>query len=95
MHEVPPISRVRFSAAPLALSQAGLLGFASCAVGDLGRLDGLVVRRVGPEMYSVAFPARRDQSGRRHPYFAPSNRTIREVIERGVIDALRARGILP
>ncbi len=89
------ISRVRFTPAPPGTAPQGVIGFASCSIADLGRLDGLVVRRAGPERYSIAFPARRDQSGRRHPYFRPRDVRTREAIERAVLDSLRARGMLP
>lgn len=89
------IRRVRFKPAPTGTVPNGTIGFASFSIPNFGRWDGLAVRQTGPEAYSIQFPARRDRSGRRHAYFVPNNRIVRDAIERGVISALRARGELP
>jgi hypothetical protein len=66
----------------------------SFSLPEIGRLDGISVRKSG-DRYSLAFPSRRDRSGRRHAYFVPNNRATHEAIERVVIEALRVRGVLP
>lgn len=88
------IRRVRFTPATLGIAPRGVVGFASCSIPEFGRLDGLAVRQTGPEAFSVIFPARRDGAGKRHPYFRPNNLATRDAIERGVIEALRSRGII-
>jgi hypothetical protein len=86
------VRRVRFVPAP---PGTGLLGYASCSIVGFGHLDGLAVRCTGPDRYSVTLPARRDRSGKRHPYFRPSTRAAGEAIERAVIETLQSRRLLP
>ena len=95
MRDPPRVARVRFSPAPPAREASDLLGFASCSIADIGRIDGLAVRRVADGRYAVTFPGRRDRLGRRHLYFRPRDARARREIERRVIEELLARGVLP
>ena len=95
MPDLLRVSRVRFTPAPVGEAPRAVIGFASCSIADLGRLDGLAVHRMGHGRYSISLPGRRDQAGRRHNFFRPATQAIHEAIERGVIGALQARGVLP
>lgn len=93
MPDLLRVTRIRFSPAPPDTHSPSLLGYVSFSLPELGRLDGISLRKTG-ENYSLVFPSRRDRAGRAHPYFHPKNPTTRVAIERAVIDALRARGEL-
>ncbi len=89
------VVRVRFTPAPAGASRGTLVGYVSFVLEEMGRLDGLALHRAGPGRYGLNYPGRKDQAGRRHPFFRPKNQATREAIEREVIEALRARGVIP
>ncbi len=89
------VTRIRFVPAPAICRSGTLLGYVSFVLEDMGRLDGLALHRAGPGRYGLNYPGRKDQAGRRHPFFRPKNQATREAIEREVIEALRARGVIP
>ena len=87
MHPEFDLQDVRFTAAPPSLRSSGLLGWVSCRYGDLA-LDGLGVRRTLDGRVVLSFPARRDSSGRQHPYIRPIDDATRQSIEAEIITAL-------
>ncbi len=80
------ITDVRFARAPNGDRETGLLAYASCRYGDLF-IDGLALRRTLSGRLAVAFPARRDRAGRRHPYIVPKDHDTRAAIEAAIISA--------
>lgn len=95
MSDALRIRRVRFVAATANCRSPSVLGYASCSINGLGRLDGIAVRRVGSGSYAIALPSRRDGSGRRHLYFKPRTTAVRDSIEAQVLGELMRRGELP
>lgn len=65
----------------------GLLGYVRCQLGHL-RLDGLTLRRTADGRRALAFPKRRDGTGRMRAYIAPVDDEVRREIERQVFEAL-------
>ena len=84
---VPQITSVRFTPTGVEDQCKGLLGFVTCTVGDLV-LDGITVRRTREGRLTLSFPARRDRSGRDHPYIRPLDDATRREIEAQVFRAL-------
>jgi len=66
----------------------GLLGWASFELYGHVRLDGVAVRRTRDGRLTLAFPERRDATGRRHPVVRPLNDEARREIEQQVFAAL-------
>ncbi len=81
------IADIRFVSAPPAQRHSGLLGWASFVAGSL-RIDGVALRRTLDGHYALSFPARRDRSGRQHPFVRPLDECARRQIERQVFDTL-------
>lgn len=69
----------------------GMLGFLSLDFGDLV-LDGLVIRRTLEGRLTIAWPERRDRSGRGHPIVRPRDDEARRRIEKAVFGAAVAEG---
>jgi len=88
------VSRVRFSPADPEDQASGLLGFASCVLDDALHLDGLAVRRSLQGRVLISYPSRRDRRGRAHAPFRPFDDAVRREVERQLIDALLALGVL-
>ena len=70
--------------------RTGLLGYLSLFYGDL-ILDSIVLRRTADGRLALAFPARTDRSGHRHPYFRPADDATRRAIERRILGQLGQR----
>jgi len=89
--EVPPalpITDVRFTPAGAGEVSSGLLGYLSLTMGDVLRLDGVVLRRTAAGRLALAFPARTARDGTRHPYMRPVDDAARVAIEAQVLGAL-------
>ncbi len=82
------VAQVRFTAASPGDQATGLIGYVSCILGDVLHLDGLVVRRTADGRLALAFPARRDASGRKHFFLRPLNDAARREIEAQIFRAL-------
>ena len=86
------VTSVGFTAAPAADEKRGLLGWITCVVNGVLMLDGITLRRTLAGKYTLSFPARRDASGREHPYVRPLGDDVRRDIESQMFQAL---GIQP
>ena len=82
------VSDVRFTAARREHVETGLLGWVTCVVNGGLQLDGLALRRTAAGRLAISFPARRDSSGREHPFVRPVSDTTRRSIEHQVFSAL-------
>jgi len=84
---LPRLSAVRFTAADADDRRTGLLGWATCVLGDLV-LDGIAVRVTRDRRLTLSFPARRDRSGQQHAFMRPVDDQARRRIEREVLAAI-------
>lgn len=66
----------------------GLLGHVTLLTADGLALDGIALRRSRAGRLHLAFPARVDRLGRRHPYVRPISADVRASLERQVLDLL-------
>jgi hypothetical protein len=82
------VSGLRFAPATAEDSTLGLLGFASFLLNDRVRVDGVAVRRKLGGGLTLAWPARTDADGRRHPYLRPIDDETRRALEADVFAAL-------
>ena len=82
------VSHVRFTAAPDATQETGLLGWLSLVLNGSLQLEGVTLRRTAHGRLALSFPARRDASGRQHAYVQPLDDRARREIERQVFMAL-------
>lgn len=89
------ISELRFTRANDEMQRTGVLGFVKLVVDRWLVLDGIAVRRTAQGAFVLAFPERRDKSGRSHPIVHPIDDESREQIEQLVLDQLWALGDLP
>ena len=87
------VSRIRFTHPPAEIRSPNMIGYVSFALPDIGRLDGISVRKLG-DRCSLVFPSRKDRGGRRHAYFVPKNQAMHVAIELQVLGELRRRGII-
>ena len=86
------ITDVRFKEAGIEDVERGLLGWVSCTVNGVLRLDGITVRRTREGHLALSFPARRDTAGRQHAYVRPLGQHVRREIEDKVLHALELEG---
>ena len=86
------ISGLRLSPATAEDSARGLLGFVSFLLNDRVRVDGVAVRRKLDGGLTLAWPARTDTEGRRHPLVRPIDDAARRDLEAQVLAALRMQG---
>lgn len=86
------ISAVRFSPSLVWRQRDGLLGYVSCVLNGHVILDGIALRRTAGGRLALAFPKRRDRSGKRHALIRPLDSDARQEIERQVFAALRDTG---
>lgn len=82
------VSNVKFTHAPRADFERGLLGWLAFDVGGTWHVDGVVLRRTREGQPALAFPARMDRAGREHPYLRPTCDRARREIERAVLAEL-------
>ncbi len=82
------IADVRFVHAPPGLAETGLVGFVSFDLNDLVRIDGVALRRTLRGRVALAFPARRDRTGRRQKPVRPLTPELGREIERQVLREL-------
>ena len=85
------VTSVGFTAAPPADEKRGLLGWVTCVVNCALMLDGITFRRTLAGKYTLSFPARRDASGREHPYFRPLDDDVRRDLQHQMFQALGIR----
>lgn len=89
------VSGLRFMPASHAEAAGGLLGYASFLLNGRVRVDGVAVRRKLGGGLTLAWPARTDASGKRHPYLRPIDHAARLDLERQVLAALGLPGAAP
>jgi DNA-binding cell septation regulator SpoVG len=82
------LTDVRFIQATSAEAATGLLGYVSCTLNGVLRLDGLALRRTLSGALALSFPVRIDRAGRRHAYIRPLTNEARTTIEAQVFAAL-------
>ena len=82
------VTAVQFTPAGDAERQTGLLGWVTCVLGDLLRLDGIAVRRTRVGRLALSFPRGRGK----HPPVRPSDDEARRAIERQIFDAIGLDG---
>ncbi len=82
------ISILAFSSAPVQDRKRGLLGWISCSVGDLLRVDGIALRRTLDGRLTLSFPRGR---GKCQPV-RPLDDKARRAIERQILGAIDLEG---
>jgi hypothetical protein len=82
------IDEIRFASASSGEAATGLLGYVSCTLNGVLRLDGLALRRTLSGALALSFPVRIDRAGRRHAYIRPLTNEARMTIEAQVFAAL-------
>ena len=82
------VSHVQFVAASSQDFARGLLGWVSFNIDGNLRIDGVGVRRTLDNRLALSFPARRDGSGRQHPFVRPLDDATRREIEAQVFQSL-------
>ncbi len=87
-------SRVRLTLASKADAERGLFGFVAFRLGEF-EIDGVTLRRTRAGELTLSYPARRDRSGRDHPYFRPIGDRARRRIESQVFEALGLGEVRP
>jgi hypothetical protein len=65
------ISEVRYTPAPTADAQQGLIGFVTLVVDEALRLDGLALRRTLAGDLRLSWPTRIDRAGSKHAVVRP------------------------
>ena len=86
------ISRVTFKAADPEDRAVGLVGWVTCKLNDALVVDGIAVRRTRDGRPTISFPARHDDTGRKHYVLKPVDEVTRRAIERQVLEALGIEG---
>ena len=82
------LTEIKFSSSRPEETDAGLIGWVSCALNGTIHLDGIAVRRTVDGRLTLSFPARQDSHGRRHFYHRPLDDCARREIEARVFRAL-------
>lgn len=82
------VTDVRCVAGSAEDAASGLLGWVSCTLNGVIRLEGIALRRTRDGRHALSFPARRDGTGQDHPYIRPLGDAARREIERQVFAAL-------
>jgi glycerophosphoryl diester phosphodiesterase len=88
------VTHVGFTPAATAAVKRGLLGYVSCVVSGVLRIE-CTVRRTADGQPVVSFPTRRDRAGRSHSRVAPANTQAHSAIEAAVLLVLEGQGHLP
>ena len=70
----------------------GLLGYVEFVLSGTLAIDGVTLRRSADGALYIAFPARTDRAGDRHPYIRPLGEAVRRDVEGQVLRALRLGG---
>ena len=86
------VSHVHFVPAEAEDQVTGLLGWVSFDVNGGLHLDGVAVRRTLRREIRLAFPSRRDRSGKRHYAIRPISDAARRDVERQVVEELYRQG---
>jgi len=89
------VSEPRFMPATAAEAATGLLGWASVLLDGSVRIDGLAVRRKLDGGLTLAWPARTDRLGQRHPLVRPVTNAARRALESDIFRALGLGGGRP
>jgi hypothetical protein len=84
------VSEIRFAVASRADMATGLLGWVSCTLNGLLRIDGLSLRRTLAGTFTISFPTRTDRAGARHAYIRPLSNDARRDLEGQILTALAA-----
>lgn len=84
-----PISEIRFTPADERAIDEGMLGFLTCVVAGVVRLDGIALRRTLSGRLILSFPERKDRAGRSHPYIRPVDEEVRRALEATVVASFR------
>ena len=84
-----------FSSAPAELQNQGLLGWLCIAVNESLQISAIALRRTCRGDLTLAFPERRDRTGRRHALVRPLDDRIRQAIETQVLGVLEDMGVKP
>lgn len=87
-----PLIQVRLIAVPEHVRATGIRCFAHVRVGDAIEIDGLACRRTRGGKGVVTWPARRDASQRQHPVVTLLQPSVKEAVERAVLDAAERGG---
>ena len=66
----------------------GLLGYVELVLNGTLAVDGVTLRRSSDGALYVAYPARTDRAGARHPYIRPLDESARKDVEGQVLAAL-------
>ncbi len=82
------ITGLRFTPAPRADTERGLLGWLAFDIGGTWHVDGVVLRRTRDGRLTLSFPSRRDSQGREHPYLRPTCDRAGRAIEDAVLGEL-------
>ena len=86
--ETPVVSAVRFTPACVGDMRTGLLGFVTCAVGDILRLDGVAVRRTREGRLTLSFP----RGHGKYPPVRPLHDEARQALENEILGAIGLDG---
>lgn len=88
---VPMVVRVhcvQFTSAPPSDADKGLLGWVRFTLNDIVRIDGVAVRRTLRGRLALAFPAKRDGTGRKRKFVRPVSTEVGREVEYQVLKAL-------
>jgi DNA-binding cell septation regulator SpoVG len=83
------ITGLRFTPAPRADTERGLLGWLAFDIEGTWHVDGVVLRRTREGRLTLAFPTRTDRAGREHAYVRPTCDRARQAIEDAVLAELK------
>ena len=86
------VTDIRYSSARMEDRERGLLGFVSFTLNGSLEVDGVTLRRSQAGSQYLAYPARVDGRGERHPYLRPVDEITRVAIEQEVLAALGQGG---
>ena len=89
------VSDIRFAPANVALQSKGLLGWVNFSLDGKFQLNCVALRRTAAGEFALSFPSRTDANGIMHPFYRPLSNDVRREVLAHVIEALRARGVLP
>ena len=82
------ISSVRLTPARERDIQSGLLGYVTCVINGVIRLDGIALRQTRDGRPTLSYPSRSDAGGQRHPFVRPITDAARRELEAQVFGAL-------
>jgi len=86
----PPvrITNVRFTVAPPCDQTKGVVAWVQLVFDETLILDGITVRRDRSGRAYIAFPARSDACGRKHPFVRPVTEIVHKEIEALIVRAI-------